>query len=455
MDFLPLSLAWSYLKFPQKDSNIAVMLRICFWGIFIGTGALTLTLGITQGFEEEIHNKLRGINSSAVVYAPGKKIDGDGIEKALHSRFPEIVADTAKSSLHQAILCDDDTHSILFVRGIDPEAEEKINSLSSKITDASGTNPFGTNPFGTDSSGTDSSKEKKDLTALLKGNNVILGHKIADSHELEVGDEFELFVPRESGKKIALEKKEAKVSGIFDIGLDEFDRNVAFCSLELFNEFFEQEDGVDTVAVNFKENLPPPEITKIKFADQLIHLLREKIPFINYDPELEAAKKINNQLPGLTVSTWKQLYPALVASLKLEKYAMFFVIALIVLVASMNMLSLLFMQIQQKRRDIAILRAMGASTPQTMITFLLLGLALCLIGSGLGILIGALIGFVIDHYKLITLPDVYFVEHLPVAINPTVLIVVFVASMLLGLIAVWLPIRKMKNINITQVLRQE
>ena len=83
MNRLSLWLAWRYLCFSKKDKNVSFMIRICFLGILIGTFALMLTLIITNGFEKVIHEKMQGITSQVIMYAPGQQIDGEGIKKLL------------------------------------------------------------------------------------------------------------------------------------------------------------------------------------------------------------------------------------------------------------------------------------------------------------------------------------------------------------------------------------
>ena len=134
---------------------------------------------------------------------------------------------------------------------------------------------------------------------------------------------------------------------------------------------------------------------------------------------------------------------------------MFFILALISLVASMNMISLLFMQIQQKRRDIAIFKAMGMSDNCIRSIFLHLGIGITLSASAIGLGIAALAGYLLEKYPFIELPDVYYVSYLPARMEPEIFFVVFIATMLLGFLATWIPSRRSKQIEIAQVLRQE
>jgi lipoprotein-releasing system permease protein len=173
-----------------------------------------------------------------------------------------------------------------------------------------------------------------------------------------------------------------------------------------------------------------------------------------HDAEAAAIAVLQERLPHLVVCSWKDQYPALVSSLKLEKYVMFFILALITLVACMNMISLLFMQIQNKRRDIAIFKAMGMADSTIKNIFLGLGMRLTCYASLTGLTLAAIAGAILEHYPFITLPDVYYVSYLPARMDPELFIIVFAATMLMGFLATWIPARQSKNINISKVLRQ-
>ena len=104
---------------------------------------------------------------------------------------------------------------------------------------------------------------------------------------------------------------------------------------------------------------------------------------------------------------------ALLAALTLEEYVSFLVIALITLVASMNILALLFMQITNKRTDIALLKTIGMPSHAITTIFIYMGLGIALCASICGVLCATVISFCIDHYKLLPLPDAYYVSHVP------------------------------------------
>lgn len=416
MNLISLFMAKKYLTFGKKDKNITFMIRMCFLGIFIGTFALMLTLIITNGFEKVIHEKMRGISSEAIIYAPGNKLDPLSIKKVLNDEFKNEISGFSSSSTRQVIIDHNKQQTVLFIKGVEPKTEHLVSSIGEKIV----------LPIIPD----------KTLEKVLVGENIIIGYKTAQQNKLKIGDHIRILIPEPSSKrKIFLTKKKARIAGIFKVGLDEYDNNFAYCSLDFLNKVFKEKKGVDQISISLKKN--------------------KKTNLFSKNNEKQILEKLQKRLTGLTVKSWKDLYPALVSSLKLEKYVMFFILALITLVACMNMISLLFMQIQQKRRDIAIFRAMGMAHRHIKRIFLTIGLSITFLGSISGLLLAALAGFMLEKYPFIELPDVYYVSYLPARMDLEIFIVVFICTIILGFVATWIPTKKARKINVVEVLRGE
>lgn len=433
---LTLFLATRYLRCRFMTGNLSVMLLICFLGIFVGAASLALTLSITRGFEDTINNKIRGINPHAVIYEPGRKLDEKIIKDYVTENFGTFVKSVSSSSTRQIIINQGDSNGVAFIRGIETKSGYMASSIREKIVDSISPGNF--------------------VEELLDKNQIIVGHKFADQHGVAAGDSLNVLIPRTSNsKKIDLQEKELIVSGIINVGLEEFDRHIVFCSMELINKLFKINEGVDSIEVMFSDNLPLPSITGFYFLDSVIYWFKQRVPFFYSDPISQLTSKMQTMMPEVTVSSWQDLYPALVSSLKLEKYVMFLVILLIVLVASMNMISLLFMQIQSKKRGIAILQAIGMAREQISRIFLLWGLVLTVIASFFGLVFAGFVAYMIEAYKLIKLPDVYFVEYLPAALDPEIFLVVFICVVIMGVLASWIPVRRAGRINVSMALRQE
>lgn len=425
------------------------MIKICFLSIFIGTFSLMLTLIIMNGFEKVIHEKMQGINAHVIASCPGNRLDYEDLRKTITQEFDPVIHEVSGNSIKQVIIDHNDTRSVLFIKGIDVDHEEDVSTLVTKII-----RPMNLkrtkNPI---------------LYNLLHENQILIGYKTAKEQRLHVGDKLTILIPEAGGKKkIFLNKKEVEVAGIFRIGLDEYDSNFAFTSLSFLNNTFD-ERGVDNVTVRLTPYNPPPllnftglrNMVSLTWWKSTIATIATRIKqfFMPLDYDREVIKLFKLRFPHLEINSWKDLYPDLVSSLVLEKYVMFFILALITLVATLNMISLLFMQIQNKLRDIAIMKTIGLANKPIRSIFLALGMTITVLASLSGLGCAAIIGYLLERYPFIRLPDVYYVSYLPARMDLEIFVAVFFATLLLGFLATWIPAQRTKRINIAQVLRQE
>ena len=405
---LPFLLAYKFiLKTDQKD--ISIMIKICFFSILIGTFSLALVAAIMNGFEKATHDKLQGIHSDLLIRAgTDSSLDHDKISELLKTEFKDEVTNFAATSMHQLIIRNDsqDKSRLVGIKAIEPAKEINVTIISQKIIEP----------------------ENVEFTKLFGSNAVIIGQSLADSLNLKIGDKISLLYAQETNvkrNKLTLDKYEAKVTGIFKTGIEDFDENIVITDFQLFNKIF-----------------PDIEIQEIG------------LKLKNKKDQAIVIQKLKNRT-GLDVYSWKDLYPAIVSALILEKYAMIFILALIVLVACMNLISLLFMYITQKKSQIAILLSMGSTRNTIIQTFTILGLLLSLSASLLGLLLAMIASYLLQHYPFIKLPDVYYVTHLPAQMDWQIATIVIAISIVLSLFAVYLPTRMIKNINISNILKFE
>jgi lipoprotein-releasing system permease protein len=402
-------IAWRYLIGSQQERNISIMIKICFIGIFIGACSLALVMAIMDGFEHATHEKMQGVHAQLIMKSKGNLLDASSIEPIIKKEFPAIIG-FSPQSIGQAILSTDDNNdlaNVVMLKAIDPEKESLTSSIATKVISPSSATI---------------------LSTVVHDNHILIGSQSAATLDLAVGDSVHLiYVARHSHSKdaIDLEKIKTVVGGIFKTGIEEFDAGLVYCSNELFTHMFDQE-GVDQISLKLQPGID---------EDRMIHKLQKRF--------------------GLEIFSWKDLYPALVSALKLEKYVMFIILALITLVASMNMISLLFMQIIQKRGEIAILKAMGMSRRSISAIFFIMGTAIASIASICGLAAAWAIGLLLKRYPLITLPDAYYVSYIPVNLDISVFVIIFASIMLISVIATWLPVRKIKNIQVADILRFE
>ncbi|MBN1549573.1 ABC transporter permease [Candidatus Babeliales bacterium] len=405
MNYLFRLLAWRYLGGTRYDKNISTMAHIAFWGIVIGTFSLALVVAIMNGFEKETHAKLQSINPQISIRAFGNELDVKSLTDVLNREYPEVIAIAPHDTEHVMI---QDPHSdsiqtIIGLQGIIPEQERLVTSLEASL------------------------QHSKSLEDIIHDNGVVIGTKLAQGLGVRNGDTVTLlYAPsRSQGSTIKLKQREAVITGMFSTGIDDLDTSIAFCHLDFLMNVF-PDAGPTQLDLKLRQGITEEPIIK-----SLQHRL------------------------GIDVYSWKDLYPALVAALKLEKYAMFFILALITLVASMNIISLLFMQITQKRGDIAILQSMGATAYDIRMIFIMMGMLLSLMATIIGLIFACGASWILNHYPFIALPDVYYVTHLPSHMEWPIIVAVFIAVALLSLISIVLPTRRIASISVSNVLRFE
>jgi lipoprotein-releasing system permease protein len=407
MNSLSLFLAQRLLLTDVYHKGVSTMTYLCFAGIFIGTCALLLITAIMHGFEKAIHEKMQGIHAHITIDAGHNGVRFKHLKAILSKEIPEIASIAPHTYRHVLGKIDNvDMPTVIMLNAIDPTAEVTTTSIAQKIQ----------------------TPQAVSFVDLFADNAVIIGKQNARTHNINIGDTIEiLFIPDDKihNRTATFDAYTATVSGIFDTGIDEFDQNVMYCSFTLLKNLFPQ-CGVEQVAIKLHPH-----------AD-----------------ERKVIEKIS-QRTGLTVYSWKDLYPALVAALHLETYVSFFVIMIIIIVASMNNFSLLYMNIAHHRHDIALLKALGMPNRAIRRVFFIMGMSISLIAMLCGIIVASIIAFFIKQYPCITLPDSYYVTYLPIALEWYIIAAVIVIVLFVSLIATWIPTHPIKSINISQVLRFE
>jgi len=406
MNYVTLFLALRYLRGTAYDNTISWMVRICFLAIMIGSFALTLVHAVMYGYEQEIHKKMQGVHAQIIIRSNEHALNADAITDHIHAYFPDIVAVSPSMTDYGLVrpTDQDTTPTVVMLKGINPALERLTSCIEEKI--------ISSNPH---------------LTCI-QGNTVLIGNALAKHCMVGAGDSLELLYFKDHGSRsahITMDSTPLIVGGIFKTGIDEFDTSVIFCSHQLMRQLC---------------------------ADQEISTIHIKLA-----PHADEQKVIHDlqQALHLQIYSWKELYPALVSALKLEKYAMFLILLLITLVASLNMISLLFMYITQKRADIALLYTLGATHTMVMSIFMCIGMCIASIACTVGIMLAWIICHILNTYPFIELPDAYYVTHLPAIMDWPLVIVVFCAVMALSFIATATIAYKTRNIRIARVLKFE
>jgi lipoprotein-releasing system permease protein len=218
-----------------------------------------------------------------------------------------------------------------------------------------------------------------------------------------------------------------QVTGLFETGMYEFDGSLAYIHLEAAQDLLRMKASVTGIELRVKDIYNAREI-----ADKIISKLG--FPFWARD--------------------WMQMNRNLFSALKLEKIVMFIILALIILVAAFNIASTLIMMVMEKTRDIAILKTMGATEKSIGKIFVLKGVIIGAVGTGIGVLFGFILCKLLEKYKFIELPgDVYYITTLPVHLEILDIVVIAAAAIVICFLATLYPARQASKLNPVEAIR--
>lgn len=407
----PLFIALRYLKSKKKNKGISFGALISIGGVAVGVMALLIVLSVMSGFHEDLQKKILGANAHAVVLSYKGLIEDEEavfeklkLEPHVVSYSPFVLGQVMVSSGKKA-------HGI-FMRGIDVEREIKTTDILKFLKDGS------FQPL----------KSEERIEGIP---HIILGKELALTLGVWVGDTINVVSPvGEIGPLGMIPKvKQFKVSAIFEMGMFEYDMNLALVSLRAAKEFFGYEKGFTGVEIRLDD---------IYNASIVRNSLNKKLQFPYH------------------VRDWMQMNRNLFAALKLEKLAMFIILILIVLVASFNIISTLMMNVVEKQKEIAILKAMGATNRGIMMIFMFQGLLIGIVGTLIGVTGGYVMGKIIHNYEIIKLPaDIYYLSKLPVKMKFFDFIAVSVSAIVISFLSTIFPSYRAARLDPVEPLRYE
>lgn len=397
-------IALKYL-FHTKSRLLSFMSIISIIGITLGVSALIITMAVMSGFMYGIKTKLLETAPHIMILKIDNSFntqDYNDIEKKLKNISD--VLDYQPFIYSQGIANYKSNMIPVYVRGIDSVKDKYFMALDKKLMVG-----------------------KYDL----EENNVIIGKDLALALGVWVGDSFNLLTP--IGRKTAIgflpKIVEVKVVGIVEFGIYEYDSTFIAMDLDFAKSFFGMSDTITGIQLKIKYPLNP-DLVKSKVEKYI------DFPFI--------------------IKSWIDMNKSLFQALQLEKFAMFIVIALIVVVASFNISSLIATKSREKRKEIAILKTIGANRKFILKIFLIQGLIIGLIGTTSGTILGLLVVYIGDTFHLVKLnPEVYLIEYLPMKIGFLEVIAIIFSSMLICFLSSIFPAISASKEIPAEVLRYE
>jgi len=397
----------------KRNRFTAVIATVSMLGMVLGVASLIVVLAVMNGFSGELRGRILSLVPHGFVQSPAEGVkswrdllsDIEGMDGVV-AVSPYI---TEKAILGTAYL-----QRGVVLTAIDSELESKVSGLAGAMITG-------------------------DLQSLDEGAfNVVLGASLANILRVGVGDYVDVTVPRLTVTPLGMfpRNKRLRVSGLFEVGAQP-EAFQAYVSLAAGQKLLGSKGQVDGLQIKTRDLFAAPEIMQ----------------------------SLAVQLPDTyVVKDWSQTQGSLFSAVKLEKLMVSLLLLSVVAVAAFNIVSTLVMSVAEKRRDIAVLRTMGARAGGIMAIFIAHGLAL----AGVGITVGALVGvFLASNIAAITValeqtfgmklfdPSVYFISELPADLQSFDVAVVVIASFLLSLLATVYPAWRAARIAPAEVLRYE
>ena len=388
-----------YLRFDKSQPFITVISLLAFFGVAIGLTVLMVAMAIMNGFDKEFEKKLFTMNYPLSIYSRSfSPVDQIQLNK-LKEQFPKLKFSPYIST--QVIIKKGNRLEGGMLFGVDFEQESKINAIVAEAIKGK-------------------TLDKYDL---------ITGSEIAKTHLFAPDEKATLIFTKNDpgGMSLIPKMKRFNYQGSFRSGLMAYDKAYMYTTLDSLAQVMQYEEG------HFDG----------------IHIYSDE-PFV----DIEKIRKVLSD--DLGIVGWWQMNGNFFAALALEKRALFIVLMLIILIASLNIISSLLMTVMNRRKEIALLLSLGAYKQEIKNTFFYLGLVIGGGGMLFGIVLGSVTLLVLGSFDIISLPaDVYGTAKLPLDLSMLDFVLIVIGTSLIVALSSYYPAYKATQINVLDTLRNE
>ena len=392
-------LALRYLRSRHKRrlaraTSIAAILGIC-----MGVAALIVAFALSNGFRDEMRDKiLQGTAHLSVLRTDGHAIDNYA---DLANRIKQVGGVVSASAT---------TYDGALARGSKNSGYAVIRGIETEVAELTGRQWIREGSFGP-------------VTSTSPGGlpNAVVGADLATRIGVSVGDDFEVISARDS-KSYRLH-----VAGVFRSGLFEYDSTWIYVGMGTASKVAGTDHAATVIAVQVQD------IEKVKQVSA------------------EVLRVVGN---SYTIVDWQQANQPLFAALALERRMGLFIIGLIIAIATLNITTMLILVVVERRRDIAIINALGATRAGVMLVFIIEGAVIGAIGAVTGVLLGFVLCVIGNHYELVSLPaDVYSISNVPLVPRPAEMLLAALVAFVLSVLATVYPARAAARLRPVEALR--
>ena len=442
-------IARRYLRSPWKERSISIITRISIGGVAIGVMVLIVVISVMNGFEKDLRGALQEANGHLTVLTFGPDGFSWEPEGKLGQKIKQIANPVAIAPFtqHQAFIVGKNKPMGTLIKGIEISMEPKVIPLHFSVR----TESFETKR---DNTGTgraiDQATRKKieQILSLLpshqeisvdksgkyrqsKTTGIILGTQLARNLGVDIGESVTVMSSetRQTPLGMIPLSKKFKVVGFYESGIMGFDEFVSIIDINMAKKLFRMKSNVSGIGIKLEDG---------EQAEVLKEKLQKKIGFPYF------------------ISSWIEQNKNLFAMFRLEKIGLFIILSLIILIAAFNIISSLVMLVIEKGKDIAILKAMGATDRSIRNIFIIQGSVIGLTGTIIGEILGLLICWFISRFDIVDIPPgVYVGNRIPMHVEIWQLVLIAIISMLICFTVTIIPSRKASKLDPVDGLRNE
>jgi len=404
-----LHIALRYLLAKRKQAFISVISLISTIGVLVGVMAVVIALAVMTGLQGELRDRILGSNPHIYVSKASGIVDAKA-EAARLLSIPHVTG-AAPAVLGKALINAARKEDFISIKGIDPALEPQVTDIRGAMLQ-----------------GSLDALDARPGSGEVGG--ILLGKDLAAALDVAVGDSVTLLTPQGTLTPFGLapRQRRLRVAGIFSLGLYELDSTFGFVTIDAAKRLLDR-DQVDFIQLRVDDIYRAPAIAR-SIPDRFGH--------------------------DYFAQDWAQMNKPLFSALWLEKVAVSLAIGLIVIVAALNIVTSLILLVMEKNRDIAILKTMGTSARSITAIFMMQGLIIGIVGTGVGGAAGLALSTFLDRYEVIRVPvDVYQVSHLPFKVLPLDFALVVATAVIVCFVATIYPSRQAAKLDPAQALRYE